>query len=104
MPAKFIKVGEPAHDAERQAIKFLVDGLDERCTVYGNPWIVERSGGIYELDAVVVAPHALFVVEIKAYRGRIRGTDFDWYVPAPVRSPLRLNRKTAQVLASELPS
>lgn len=102
MSAKFIKVGEPAHDAERQAIKFLVDGLDERCTIYGNPWIVERSGGIYELDAVVVAPHALFVVEIKAYRGTIRGTDYDWYVPEPIRSPLRLNRKTAQVLASEL--
>ena len=25
-------------------------------TVYGNAWLVERSGGIYELDAVVVAP------------------------------------------------
>ena len=33
-------------------------------TVYGNAWLVERSGVVFELDAVVVAPHA-----------RLRGRD-----------------------------
>ena len=28
--------------------------------------LVERSGVVFELDAVVVAPHAVFVVEIKS--------------------------------------
>lgn len=102
MAAHFIPIGEPAHDAERQALRFLVDGLPDSFTVYGNPWLVERTGVIYELDAVVVAPHAVFVVEIKSHRGRIEGTDNDWWLPEKVRSPLKLNRTTAQVLKSHL--
>jgi len=102
MAAKFIQIGEPAHDAERQALRFLVEGLPESFTVYGNAWLVERSGVIYELDAVVVAPHAIFVVEIKSYRGRIEGTDNDWWLPEKIRSPLNLNRITSQVLKSHL--
>ena len=92
MTAKFVPIGEPAHDAERQAIRFLVEGLPETYTVYGNPWLVERSGVIYELDAVVVAPQAVFVVEIKSYRGRIEGTDTNWYIPESIQSPIKLNR------------
>jgi len=102
MPAKFIPLGEPAHESERQALRYLVDGLPADYTVYGNAWVVQRSGGVYELDAVVVAPHAIFVVEVKSYRGRIEGTDHDWYVPYPVKSPIKLNRLTAQVLKSQL--
>lgn len=102
MPAKFIPIGEAAHDAERQALRFIVEGLPAEYTVYGNAWLVERGGVIYELDAVVVAPHAVFVVEIKSYRGRIEGTDHDWYVPHPIPSPLRLNRITAQALKGQL--
>jgi serine/threonine protein kinase len=102
MGANFIPIGEPAHDAERQALRFLVDGLPADYTVYGNPWVVERSGVVFELDAVVAAPHALYVVEIKSYRGRIEGTDSDWWLPEKIRSPLRLNRVTAQVLKTHL--
>jgi serine/threonine protein kinase len=104
MAAQFIQIGESAHDAERQALRFLVENLPESFTVYGNPWLVERGGVIYELDAVVVAPHAVFVVEIKSYRGRIEGTDNDWWLPEKIRSPLKLNRITAQVLKSHLKS
>jgi hypothetical protein len=102
MAAHFIPIGEPAHDAERQGLRFLVEGLPADYTVYGNAWLVERSGVIFELDAVVVAPHAIFIVEIKSYRGRIEGTDHDWYIPYPVPSPLKLNRLTAQALKSQL--
>ncbi len=103
MPAHFFPVGEPAHDAERQALRYLVEGLDESFAVYGNPWIVSRGGaGVFEVDAVVVARHCIFVVEMKAYRGRVLGNDYDWHVPEPIRSPLGLNRKTAQILQSEM--
>ena len=100
--ATFIPIGEPAHDPERQALRFLTEGLPADYTVYGNPWLVERSGVVYELDAVVVAPHALYVVEIKSYRGRIEGTDHDWYLPHKMPSPLPLARKTAQALRAQL--
>lgn len=102
MTATFIEIGKPAHDPERQGLRFLVEGLPASYTVYGNPWIVADTGAIYEIDAIVVAPHALFVVEMKAYRGRIDGTDHDWYIPEPIPSPLKLNRLTALVLKSAL--
>lgn len=86
MPAKFIPVGEPAHDAERTAIRFIVDGLPDDYTVYGNPWLVDRSGAVFELDTVVVAPHAVYVVEIKSFRGKIVGNDNDLYLPNPIKS------------------
>ncbi|MEZ4399111.1 MAG: protein kinase [Kofleriaceae bacterium] len=98
MPARFIKLGDPAHDSERQALRFLVENLPATYTVYGNAWLVERSGVVHELDAVVVGPHALFVVEIKGYRGVIEGSDYDWYIPEPIKSPIEKNRKTAQIL------
>jgi serine/threonine protein kinase len=100
--AKLVNVGEPAHDAERQAFRLLEENLPDSYTVYTNAWVVEAGGAIYEVDAVVVAPHGIYVVELKAYRGHIKGNDHDWYVPQPIPSPLRLNRKTAQVLAGEL--
>lgn len=102
MTAKYVVSGQPAHDLERQALRFLVDGLPAAYTVYGNPWLIDRNGAVYELDAVVVAPHAVYVVEIKTYRARIEGTDHDWYLPHPVPSPLRLNQLTSQVLKSQL--
>lgn len=102
MPARVRNIGKPAHDAERQGLRYLIDGLDENFAVYTNPWIVDRSGAVYEVDAVVVAHHAIYVVELKAYRGRVTGNDNDWYVPSPIRSPLKLNRKTAQILSSAM--
>ena len=101
--AELVPVGEPAHDAERQAIRFLVEGLPADYSVYSNALLAERSGVTYELDAVVVAPHGIYVVECKAYRGTVRGNDHDWYESARhLPSPLKLNRKTAQIFASEL--
>lgn len=102
MAAKFIPIGEPAHDTERQALRYLVEGLPADYTVYGNAWLVERTGVVYELDAVIAAPHAIYVVETKSYRGRIEGTDHDWYIPYPVPSPLKKNRICAQVLKAQL--
>ena len=100
--AHFISIGDAAHGSERQALHFLKEGLPNSHTIFANAWLTERSGVVYELDAVVVAPHAIFVVEIKGYRGRIEGTDHDWYIPHPIKSPLKLNRKTAQVLNDRL--
>jgi len=100
--AKYVPIGEPAHDAERAALRFLAENLPSDYTIYANAWLVERTGGVYELDAVITAPHAVFVVEIKSFRGNISGTDHDWYIPHPIPSPIKLNRKTAQVLKSLL--
>lgn len=102
MPARVINIGPVAHEDERQALRFLAQGLPATARVFTNPWLVQRSGAAFELDAVVVMPHAIFIVEIKGWRGHIEGDLRDWYLPETRRSPLLLARKTAQVLHTEL--
>ncbi|HQZ72813.1 MAG TPA: nuclease-related domain-containing protein, partial [Anaerolineae bacterium] len=72
MTARYQAVGKPAHRQEIDALKFLIRGLPESHMLYANSWLAERDGALYELDAVVVAPHAVFIVEIKGYTGAIR--------------------------------
>ncbi len=50
MAAKFIQIGDPAHDAERQALRFLVDGLPD--TVGGVDVGVVREGAARCAEAV----------------------------------------------------
>ena len=106
MPATHIPLGEPAHEGERQGIRYLVENLPSSYTVYSNAWLVDLKGVVYELDTVVVAPHGIYVTELKCHTARVYGTDFDWTIesrpPRTERSPLRLNRITAQVLATML--
>lgn len=100
--AQFTPIGEPVNDAERQALRFLADNLPDDYHIYGTPWIVERGRSPFELGSVVVAPHAIFVVDFKNHRGTIQGNDHDWYLPEPTRSPIKTNRLSAQILASRL--
>ena len=88
MTAQFIPVGEPAHDAERQALRLIVEGLPDHYVVYGNPWLVERGGAVNELDAVVVAPHAIYVVEVVGERKLDLSTvesQFESVTPLPLQ-------------------
>jgi len=99
-----INIGPPAHEDEREALRFLAHGLPPVATVFTNPWLLQASGAAYELDAIVVLPHAIFVVEIKGWRGHLQGDTRDWYLPETRRSPLLLARKTGQILHTLLAS
>lgn len=98
MPAAVIDIGPPAHEDEKAALTFLAQGLPSGAVVFTNPWLVETSGAVYELDAIVVMAHAIYVVEVKGWRGHLSGETRDWYLPETRRSPLLLAHKTAQVL------
>lgn len=100
--AKLIECGPAAHDSEKKALKFLVQGLPESYLLFSNPWILDRDGRELEVDAVIAGDHAIYVVEIKGWAGKIHGNDDDWYTPRPVRSPLKLNRLAAQILKGQL--
>lgn len=57
----------------------------------------------WEYDLIVVAPHAIFNIENKDWRGRIEGDDNTWYLnDQPRRNPLRTNRQKTAILASKL--
>lgn len=93
-----IDIGLPAHEDEKAALAFLAQGLPNGAVVFTNPWLIEPSGAVYELDAIVVMPHAIYVVEVKGWHGHLSGEARDWYLPETRRSPLLLAHKTAQVL------
>ena len=110
MSAQVYQLGPAATPEESAAITFLAEGLPSSATVFANPWLAEHTGAVYELDAVVAMPHAIYVVEIKGWHGHVRGERNDWLVqrgkasepPRAIRSPLKLARRTAQILHSLL--
>jgi serine/threonine protein kinase len=76
--ATVIPIGEPVNEAERQAIAHLRDHLPSGYLVLHNFEIV-RDGETFEVDVAVVAPHAVFLVDVKGTRGLIDVYGSKWY-------------------------
>jgi serine/threonine protein kinase len=97
--ATVVPIGEPVNDAERQAIAHLRDHLPANYTVFHNFEIL-REGESFEIDIAVLAPHALYLVDVKGTRGLIDVYGPKWY-PAgrqPFTSPLMKLRAHARTL------
>lgn len=64
----------------------------------------DSRGGWHEVDALLLAPSGLHVLELKYYSGRLTGSDTLWLRDGKraESSPLLLARKKAQYLASKL--
>lgn len=57
----------------------------------------------WEYDLIVVAPHAIFNIENKDWRGRIEGDDNYWYINDKQHpNPLKTGRVKTAILASKL--
>jgi len=66
---------------EQEALDYLRQGLPDR-----DPWhvwsdveFIAGSGALYEIDAFVLSPSGLWVVEIKSDPGRMRGDHHFWH-------------------------
>jgi serine/threonine protein kinase len=104
MPAsKVYAFGPPENDGERRVIRFLQQHLPDGYRIYHT---MERAaaGQTYEWDVLVLAPHALFCLEVKDWPGRIAGNDRDWMLDTGAlrRNPYPLIAKKARILASLL--
>ncbi|KYF75617.1 hypothetical protein BE17_48155 [Sorangium cellulosum] len=97
--ATVIPIGEPVNEAERQAIAFLRDHLPSGYLVLHNFEIV-RDGETFEVDVAVVAPHAVFLVDVKGTRGLIDVYGPKWYPEGrqPFSSPLAKLRGHAKAV------
>lgn len=65
------------------------------------------GGRSYEIDAIVIGKHAIYLIELKAWSGEIRGDVQDWRISHGGRerqepNPLRLTELKAKVLKSRL--
>jgi serine/threonine protein kinase len=107
MPARHVQKGKPVHDAEARGIQALVRELPDNYWVFSNIELPsDRRGQTFEHDAVVLAPHAVFTVELKSWGGRIVGNRDRWTLPdgAVVQSPIPLILAKARVLKGRLQS
>lgn len=76
--ATVLPIGEPVNNAERQAIAHLRDYLPASYLVFHN-FEVRREGETFEVDLAVLAPHALYLVDLKGTRGLIEVYGHKWY-------------------------
>lgn len=76
--ATVVPIGEPVNDAERLAIAHLRDHLPSSYLVFHN-FEIRRDGETFEVDIAVLAPHALYLVDVKGTRGLIDVYGPKWY-------------------------
>jgi serine/threonine protein kinase len=101
--------GSPANPMERETITRLVRALPSvGWSVIPNASLPDRATGhAYEYDAIIVAPHAVYAVEMKGWGGRIRQlgqADWERGNGRIEKNPLPLIDLKARVLASTLKS
>ena len=99
--AKVIPIGQPANESERQAIGFLRDHLPEGWLIFHN-FEMRQGEEVFEIDIAILAPHAVYLVDVKGTRGNIDVYGSKWYPEGrqPFHSPLAKLRHHAKVLAS----
>lgn len=109
-PERVVMCGSSAYPYEQEAIEFIQKTLPagEPYRMWGLVDLVDPGGRRYDLDALVLGRHALYLIEIKSYSGRITGDANDWEVEHANRkrsiypNPSRLANQKARVLASLL--
>ncbi|HDZ3476957.1 TPA: protein kinase [Pseudomonas aeruginosa] len=99
--AKVIPIGQLANESERQAIGFLRDHLPEGWLIFHN-FEMRQGQEVFEIDIAILAPHAVYLVDVKGTRGNIDVYGSKWYPQGrqPFHSPLAKLRHHAKVMAS----
>ena len=99
--AKVIPIGQPTNESERQAIGFLRDHLPEGWLIFHN-FEMRQGAEVFEIDIAILAPHAVYLVDVKGTRGNIEVYGSKWYPEGrqPFHSPLAKLRSHAKTMAS----
>lgn len=97
--ATVVPIGEPVNDAERRAIAHLRDHLPNSYVIFHN-FEIRRHGESFEIDIGILAPHGLYLVDVKGTRGLIDVYGSKWYPEGrqPFTSPLLKLRSHARAV------
>lgn len=96
------------NDGEKRLFGFLEAKLPDDYYIIPNVHITyknPRNGAVetLEYDCIVVAPHAIYNIENKDWRGRLEGNDYEWFLNGKARpNPLRSCSFKTKVLVSKL--
>ncbi len=98
------RIGMPENDSESKAIRRLGKGLPDDYIIFHNFELTTGRGLPYEYDMAVLAPHALYHVEVKGYQGEIRGNSQQWVLGngSVYPSPIPLANKKTKILANKI--
>jgi len=99
--AKVIPIGQTANESERQAIGFLRDHLPDGWLIFHN-FEMRQGEEVFEIDIAILAPHAVYLVDVKGTRGNIDVYGSKWYPEGrqPFFSPLAKLRSHAKTMAT----
>lgn len=99
-----LPAARPADEGETLVIKHLEQQLPGTYTLIPNAEIIEPGRPAFEYDLIVGAPHAVYVVEIKRWRGGIHGDDYTWLVAGQHRrqNPWPTANNKARVLKNHI--
>jgi len=102
--ARIHRIGMPENASESRAITQLAALLPESYLIFHNFELCTGRGLPYEYDVCVVGDFAVWHVEVKGYRGTIRGDAHQWVFDngAVQPSPIPLANKKTRILASQL--
>lgn len=87
--ATVIPIGEPVNEAERRTIRHLRDHLPGGYLLVHN-FEIARGGELFEVDLALIAPHAVYLCDVKGTHGLIDVYGPKWYPDGrqPYTSPL----------------
>lgn len=104
--AKVIQLpgARPADAGEALVLKHLETALPGTYTLIPNVEIIQQGHPAFEYDLIVIAPHAVYVVEVKRWQGGIQGDDYGWIVAGQHRrqNPWPTANNKARVLKSQI--
>src|SRR5258707_13411999 len=88
---------------EPKVLDALRDNLPDSYLVAPNFQLKQQGHSALEYDFVVIAPHALFVIEAKEWYGRLTGDDTEWLInQTPRKCPMWLVDLKCKVLKATL--
>jgi serine/threonine protein kinase len=93
---------------EKRLLEFLELNLPDEYFLIPNIEITSTNPRnnrtqVWEYDLIVVAPHAIYNIENKDWKGRIEGDDNYWYINDRQKpNPLKTGRQKTAILASKL--
>jgi hypothetical protein len=93
--------GTPANDSERTAIGFLRDHLPDGWLMFHN-FEIRQGEEVFEIDLAILAPHAVYLVDVKGTHGLIDVYGSKWYPEGrqQFHSPLAKLRNHAKTIAT----
>ena len=105
------EVSPSPHHHEQVAVQHLAEVLPDRAPfhLFALKDFVAPSGRRYEIDAIVLGPNALYLIEIKSHPAHVSGDHVDWTLQwkdgrgrTVMENPVSLANLKAKVLGSQL--